>query len=291
MDIQPQPQVFDVDETNFEELVLKGSSERVIVVDFWAPWCGPCKTLGPVLEEVVSELGPGIALAKINVDDNQQLAAAFKVQGIPAVKIVKDGQLAQEFTGALPKEQIDAILRPLVDDAPVPQADVAAYQAEDLAASGDLAGAARQYEKVLEDTPNDGAALLGLAKLHLMQGNAETVQELVNLIEQVAPEYQQAQALLSQIEFAQKCHQAGGRAACAQQMLAEPADQEVRYNFACCAAIEDDYETALQEWLQIIEKKPNHEKSKEAMVAVFHLLGREDELVTSYQRKLYQALH
>ena len=214
MDIQPQPQVFDVDETNFEELVIKGSSERVIVVDFWAPWCGPCKTLGPVLEEVVSELGPGIALAKINVDDNQQLAQAFKVQGIPAVKIVKDGQLAQEFTGALPKDQIDAILRPLVGDAPVPEAEAAAYQAEDLAASGDLAGAARQYEKVLEDTPNDGAALLGLAKLHLMQGNAETVQELVNLIEQVAPEYQQAQALLSQIEFAQKCHQAGGRAAC-----------------------------------------------------------------------------
>ena len=111
MEIQPQPQVFDVDETNFEELVLKGSSERVIVADFWAPWCGPCKTLGPVLEEVVSELGPGIALAKINVDDNQQLAAAFKVQGIPAVKIVKDGQLAQEFTGALPKDQIDAILQ------------------------------------------------------------------------------------------------------------------------------------------------------------------------------------
>ena len=130
MDIQPQPQVFDVDETNFEELVIKGSSERVIVVDFWAPWCGPCKTLGPVLEEVVSELGPGIALAKINVDDNQQLAQAFKVQGIPAVKIVKDGQLAQEFTGALPKDQIDAILRPLVGDAPVPEAEAAAYAAD-----------------------------------------------------------------------------------------------------------------------------------------------------------------
>ena len=291
MEIQPQPQVFDVDETNFEELVLKGSSERVIVADFWAPWCGPCKTLGPVLEEVVSELGPGIALAKINVDDNQQLAAAFKVQGIPAVKIVKDGQLAQEFTGALPKDQIDAILRPLVDDAPVPKAEAATYEAEDLAASGDLAGASRQYEKVLEETPNDGAALLGLAKLHLMQGNAETVQELVNLIEQVAPEYQQAQALLSQIEFTQKCHQAGGRASCAQQMLADPGDLEARYNFACCAAIENDYETALHEWLQIIEKKPGHEKAKEAMVAIFHLLGREDELVTSYQRRLYQALH
>ena len=85
--------------------------------------------------------------------------------------------------------------------------------------------------------------------------------------------------------------QAGGRAACAQKMLANPDDQDARYHFACCAAVESDYETALQEWLQIIEKKPGDKRTKEAMVAVFLLLGREDELVTSYQRKLYQALH
>ena len=291
MEIQPQAQIFDVDEQNFEELVLKSSQERVIVVDFWAPWCEPCKTLGPVLEEVVTELGPGIALAKVNVDDNQQLARAFRVQGIPAVKIVVDGQLAQEFTGALPKDQIEAILRPLVPDAPLPEVEAIAFEAEDLAASGDLAGAARQYEQVLEETPNDGPALLGLAKIHLMQGHVETVQELVNLIEQGTPEYQPAHALLTQIGFAQKCQQAGGRAACAQKMLANPDDQDARYHFACCAAVESDYETALQEWLQIIEKIPGDERTKEAMVAIFHLLGREDELVTSYQRKLYQALH
>ena len=139
MEIQPQPQIFDVDEQNFEELVLQGSQERVIVVDFWAPWCGPCKTLGPILEDVVAALGPGVALAKINVDENQQLAMAFRVQGIPAVKIVKDGQLAQEFTGALPREQIEAILRPLVFDEPIPEAQVV-DQADDLATMGDLAG-------------------------------------------------------------------------------------------------------------------------------------------------------
>jgi putative thioredoxin len=291
MEIQPQPQIFDVDEQNFEELVLKGSQERVVVVDFWAPWCEPCKVLGPVLEEVVTELGDGIALAKVNVDDNQQLAMAFRVQGIPAVKIVADGQLAQEFTGALPKEQIEAILRPLVPDAPLPEAEVMAFEAEDLAASGDLGGAAHQYEKVLEENPNDGPALLGLAKIHLMQGNVETVQELVNLIEQGTPEHPQGQALLTQIDFARQCQQAGGRAACAQKMLADPGDRDARYHFACCAAIEGDYEAALQEWLQMIEHKPGDEEAKQAMVAVFHLLGREDQLVTDYQRKLYQTLH
>ena len=186
MEIQPQPQIFDVDEQNFEELVLQGSQERVIVVDFWAPWCGPCKTLGPILEDVVAALGPGVALAKINVDENQQLAMAFRVQGIPAVKIVKDGQLAQEFTGALPREQIEAILRPLVFDAPIPEAQVV-DQADDLAAIGDFDAAARQYENMLEENPTDGPALLGLAKIHLEQGRFETVQELVNLVEDRHP--------------------------------------------------------------------------------------------------------
>ena len=166
-----------------------------------------------------------------------------------------------------------------------------AFEAEDLAASGDLSGATRQYEKVLEETPNDGPALLGLAKIHLMQGNVETVQELVNLIEQGTPEYPKGQALLAQIDFAIQCQQAGGRAACAQQMLTDPGDRDARHHFACCATAEGDYEAALREWLQMIEQKPGDKKAKEAMVAVFHLLGREDQLVTDYQRKLYQALH
>ena len=290
MEIQPQPQIFDVDEQNFEELVIQGSLERVIVVDFWAPWCGPCKTLGPILEDVVAALGPGVALAKINVDENQQLATAFRVQGIPAVKIVKDGQLAQEFTGALPREQIEAILRPLVSDALIPEAQVI-DQADDLAATGDLDAAARQYENVLEENPTDGPALLGLAKIHLQQGSFETVQELVNLVEADTPEHPQAQALLTQIEFAHQCQQAGGRAACAQRILGQPDDYEARYLLACCAASEGDYETALQEWLQVVGKKLNGDQAKDAMVAVFHLLGRDNPLVADYQRKLYQTLY
>ena len=290
MEIQPQPQIFDVDEQNFEELVLQGSQERVIVVDFWAPWCGPCKTLGPILEDVVAALGPGVALAKINVDENQQLATAFRVQGIPAVKIVKDGQLAQEFTGALPREQIEAILRPLVSDAPIPEAQVI-DQADDLAATGDLDAAARQYENVLEENPTDGPALLGLAKIHLQQGRFETVQELVNLVEADTPEYPQAQALLTQIEFAHQCQQAGGRAACAQRILGQPDDYEARYLLACCVASEGDYETALQEWLQVVGEKSHGDQAKDAMVAVFHLLGRDNPLVADYQRKLYQTLY
>jgi len=291
--MEAKPQIFDVDRNNFEDEVLKGSQERLIVVDFWAPWCEPCRTLGPILEELVAELGPGVALAKVNVDENQELAMAFRVQGIPAVKIVKDGQLAQEFTGVLPKEQIEEILRPLVPAVEGEEEEDLHEQADQLAILGDLDGAARLYEEILEEKPEEGSAILGLAKIRLQQGDFDALQELVNLIEEGSPEYQQARALLSQIEFVKVCIECGGRAVCAQKMLADPDDLDARYSFACCAAAEGEYETALKEWLVVIERQSNFRDgaAKDAMVAVFHLLGRENELVGEYQRRLYQALY
>jgi putative thioredoxin len=287
-----KPQVIEVNRENFEEVVLKGSQERVIVVDFWAPWCAPCRTLGPVLEEVVRQLGPGVALVKVNVDENQELAMAFRVQGIPAVKIVKEGRLAQEFTGALPKEEIEAILRPLVPSA-TQEEDSLREQAAARAASGDLRGAAKLYAKLLEEIPGDGKALLGLARVRLLQGDQAAVQELVNLIEEGTPEYAPARALLSQLGFSQTCKENGGRARCAQRLLADPEDLEARYGLGCCAAVEGDYETALAEWLRLVERQRDFRNgaAREAMVAVFHQLGRENELVGEYQRRLYQALY
>ncbi len=290
MDLKPK--VVEVTEANFEEVVLKGSQERVIVVDFWAPWCAPCRTLGPVLEEVVDSLGPEIALVKVNVDENQGLAMAFRVQGIPAVKVVKDGRLVQEFTGALPKDQIEAILQPLVPTVTTAE-DQLLEQAEAKAEAGDLRGAAKLFERLLAEQPAEPKALLGLARVRLEQGQLEAVQELVNLIEEGTPEYAPARALLAQIGFGQVCKESGGRARCAQRLLADPHDLEARYSLGCCAAVEGEYETALAEWLRLVEQRRDFRNgaAREAMVAVFHLLGRQHELVTQYQRRLYQALH
>jgi putative thioredoxin len=291
---QAQNQVFDVDVNNFEAEVINGSKERVIVVDFWAPWCEPCKTLGPVIEEVVRSLGAGVALAKVNVDENPQLAQVFKVQGIPAVKIVKDGQLVQEFTGALPKEQIEEILRPLVPvvEGDGQEGDLLA-QAQTQLQMGDMAGAAGLYEQHLEDKPDDAAAILGLARARLFEGNAEAVEAAVAKLEKGTKEHEQGKALLEQIGFASSCTAAGGRQACAAKMLADADDLEARYNFACCAAAEGDFESALREWFAVTEKDREWNKgaAKEAMVAVFRLLGRENELVADYQRQLYRMLH
>ena len=294
--MEVRSQIFDVDASNFEQEVIEGSADRVVVVDFWAPWCGPCKTLGPVLEEVVTALGPGAALAKVNVDDNQDLAMAFRVQGIPAVKIVKDGQLVDEFTGALPKDQVEQLLRKHVADAPPGEGEVAddlAAQARGLLEVGDLGGAGTIYQQLLQQDAESGQALAGLARIALLEGRFDEVKELTGKIELGTPEYDQGQALLTHLEFHVHCEEAGGRQACDERLLSGPEDTDARYSLGCCAAVEGDYELALREWFKIIEVDRNFRDgaAKDAMVSVFHVLGRHHPVVGDYPQRLYRALY
>jgi putative thioredoxin len=294
--MQVKSQIFDVDSTNFEQEVLAGSSERVIVVDFWAPWCGPCKTLGPMLEEVVTSLGAGIALAKVNVDENQDLATAFRVQGIPAVKIVKDGQLVDEFTGALPKAQVEEMLKMHVPDAPPTEAEEAddlASQARVLLEMGDLARAGEAYRQLLGADEANGAALVGLARISLLEGRFDDVAELAGKIEQGTAEYDQGQALLTHLELHRQCAEAGGRQACETKLESDGEDTDAHFNLGCCAAVEGDYETALREWFEIVERNSSYREgaAKDAMVSVFHLLGRNHPVVGDYPQRLYRTLY
>jgi putative thioredoxin len=287
----PAASVVDVDATNFEQVGLQGSRDKVVVVDFWAEWCGPCKTLGPILEDVVTGLGPGVVLAKVDVDANQDLAMAFRVQSIPAVKIVKDGQLADEFTGALPREQVEELLRKHVPDVPPSPAE----EMGDLADSarqqlelGDVASAERLYDEALREDADNGAALLGLARIRLMQDADEAVvTQLVDRIEEGTTEWEQGKALLTHLEFRASCEAAGGRQACADRLAGSP-DSEARYLVGCCAAADGDYDTALREWLTIVETDRGF---RDGLVSVFHLLGRQHPAVGDYPQRLYRTLY
>ena len=295
MEMQTNPQVFDVDASNFEAEVIQGSQDRLVVVDFWAPWCAPCRTLGPILTEVVTSLGDGVVLAKVNVDDNQQLAMAFGVQGIPAVKIVKNGQLVKEFTGALPREQIEEILRPLAPESAgaAEHRDDPLQQAGNRAEAGDLEGAARLYDEFLSDHPGDGQALLGLARVLRRQGDFDAAEALAGRVEQNSSEYKPAQALLHLIAMARTCREAGGREACARRLQADPDDPDARYELGCCAAAEEDFAAALKEWLVIVERRKDFRDgaARDAMISLFFHLGRHHESVGDYPQRLHRALY
>jgi putative thioredoxin len=156
--------VFDVDEAEFEQRVLERSKEVPVVVDFWADWCGPCKQLTPVLERAAQSRAGKVELAKVDVEKNKQLQAAFRIQGIPAVKAFRDGRIAAEFTGALPPAEVERFF-----DALVPS------QADELAASGDE----DSLRQALELDPRHPGARRELGRSLLRRGETQAALELL----------------------------------------------------------------------------------------------------------------
>lgn len=282
-------QIYDVNETDFDQKVIQASFEKVVVVDFWAAWCGPCRMLGPILEQVVTALGDRAALAKVDVDRNQTLAVDYQVQGIPAVKIFKDGRVAKEFVGALPRAEVEAILKPLVPD----ENDDLLRQADALLEQGDIPGASGLYERILQTRPDDERAAVGLARICLSTRRYPRVRELAGRAQEGSPVYDQARALLRQVEFAESCQTAEGRAACEQRVASAPDDLDARFDLAACCAAEGDYASALETWLRIVERKKGFRDgaARDAMVSIFHLLGQNHPTVGDYPQRLYRALY
>jgi putative thioredoxin len=157
--------IIDVDESTFTQQVVDRSTEVPVVVDFWADWCGPCHALGPILEKLATEANGSWVLAKVDVDANPSLAAAARVQGIPAVRAFKDGKQVAEFTGALPEPHVRAWLKKL---GPSP-AELAVERGVAAEQRGELQDAQRAYEEALEEEPGNDDARRGLSRVKLAQ--------------------------------------------------------------------------------------------------------------------------
>jgi putative thioredoxin len=251
--------VKDVDEAQFIEQVIERSHEVPVVVDFWAEWCGPCRTLGPALEQAVRERDGRIELAKVDVDSNQSLAASFGVRGIPAVKAFRDGRIADEFTGAIPPAQIGSFLDRLV---PSP--------AEELAEAGDE----ESLRRALELDANHAGAAARLGRLLLARGEAD-----------------EALAVLDRFEgdFV-----AAGLAARARLTADGNASTSDALGPAFAAWDDDDPERALEALQDAIaaEQDPaRRDLLRRVMVAIFTELGPGHPLAREHRRRLAAALN
>ena len=179
--------MIDVTDATFEEEILRRSMETPVVVDLWAPWCGPCRTLGPILERVVDATGGAVVLAKVNVDENPAIAGSFRVQSIPAVFAIRDGKVVDQFIGALPEDAVEAFVGRL-----------APSEVDRLVADGVAAGDEEVLRQALELQPDHPGAITALATMLIAKGEAE---EAITLLRRI-PETPEVRRLLAEARLA-----------------------------------------------------------------------------------------
>ncbi len=281
----------DVSEATFMQDVVEASQTVPVIVDFWAPWCGPCKTLGPALEAAVTKAKGAVMMAKVNVDENQMIAGQMRVQSIPTVYAFWQGQPIDGFQGALPPSEIEAFVKRVVESAGG-SADgglaEAIEAAEEMLTEGAVADAAQTFAAILGEDPLNAAAFGGLARAHLALDDVDQAEAVLNGAPVEIADAPEIEAARAQIELARQAQNAGPVAELRAQVDADADNHQARFDLAQALHATGDAEAAVAELLELFrrDREWNDGAAKAQLFTIFEALKPNDPVVLNGRRKL-----
>ena len=284
----------DVDMNNFMAEVVEGSSQIPVIVQFWAPWCGPCKQLGPVLEKVVAAAHGKVKMVRVNIDDNQQIAQQLRVQSVPTVYAFVDGQPVDGFSGAQPESALTQFVEKLSSMGGA-GADIAGMleAANTAVETQDFAGAMQIYQQVMEADPESADALAGLVRCLTGMPDQQAAREIIDQLNDEFREKPSMQAAIAALELAERAAESAGDLELAQAAVAaNPEDLQARQDLAMALFATGDNAGAMAQLLESIriDRSWNDEAARLQLLEFFKTLGAANPDVMAARRQLSTLL-
>ncbi len=282
----------DGDTQSFMEDVVQASRAQPVIVDFWAPWCGPCKQLGPILERVVKNAGGKVRLVKINIDENPELAQQLRIQSIPMVYAFKGGQPVDGFAGALPESQIKAFVERLTGPLGPGPVEASLEQARADAEAGRTDRAAQLYERILGAEPENPEALAGLARCHIGAGRFDAARQVLARVPAAHASHVEVEGARAALTLAEEAGTLSDPATLNDRLAADEDDFAARLELATVLFLRGQVEAAMEHLLAIVRKDRdwNDQAARKQLVKFFEVLGPKHPATVSGRRKLSAVL-